>query len=431
VRDPIDFSQIVERRLLFNPETNTLLLGAESPDQYEEGSHGEVAQALGIGAHAWRGHGPSEYDRFTIRGRIAQIDGEPWLLVSETPTGNSTDPESSDALHALYDKLAEYGAPSEMAVSVPGKTSESLRKRRRALGGPGSGNFGHSGRPGQVGGSAPAGAPLATSGEPGATTGFRPATPEQRKALGLPPAWTDVVINPDPKGRLLATGRDVKGRRQYRYSAKHGEITSAEKFGRMTEFDDALPSLRRQIERDLRSSDEETRNTAAVLSLIDKTGFRIGSDKDNLADKKAYGATTLLREHVRVEGDTTHFSFVGKKGVDVKKSVKDADLARTMRRQLEGKQRGDRIFDVRDRHVRQYFDEHAPDFTPKDFRTRHATALALSLIKAQPIPKTKKEFKAARRAVGTKVADFLGNTHTVALKSYIDPTVFAKWEARQ
>lgn len=283
------------------------------------------------------------------------------------------------------------------------------------LGGAGSGNFGHAGRPGEVGGSA--------------TAGFTPATPEQRKALGLPPAWTDVLVNPDPNGALQAVGKDKKGRAQYRYSAAHSEEATAEKFERMKAFEKALPELRQQIKKDLLSDDAETRESAAVLFLIDKTGLRVGSERDTLADKRAFGATTLQARHVKVDGDRVKLKFIGKKGVEIRKSVKDSELADMLRIRLEGKSRSNRVFDVHDYNLREYMEKHAPDFTPKDFRTRHATAIALGMVKKLKSPANQKEFKKARREVGKHVAEYLGNTHTVALKSYISPTVFAEWQA--
>jgi DNA topoisomerase-1 len=285
------------------------------------------------------------------------------------------------------------------------------------LGGEGSGNFGHAGRPGEVGGSV--------------TVGFTAASPAERKALGIPPAWTDVRINPDPKGALQAVGRDVKGRQQYRYSAKHSEEAAAEKFERMKAFEQALPGIRREIMRDVKSLDPGTREAAAVMHLIDKTGLRIGSNSETLADKKAYGASTLERRHVSVEGDRVSFDFVGKKGVDIRKTVQDAELARDLRARSAGKGPTDRLFSASDNQTREYMNGIAKDFSPKDFRTRHATAMALELVRARSVPKTQKEFKAARKEVGERVAAYLGNTSTVALKSYIAPVVFAKWEAKK
>ena len=288
----------------------------------------------------------------------------------------------------------------------------------RFLGGSGSGNFGHEGRPGEVGGSA--------SG--GATAGFRdPSSAEDKqrlKDLKIPPAWKNVRLNPNPNGALQAVGTDVKGRTQYRYSAEHSAEAAAEKFARLQEFNEALPSLREKISEDLSSDDPDTREAASVLYMIDKTGFRIGSDSDTGADKKAFGASTMLAKHVKVNGDKTTFKFTGKKGVQVRKTVEDEQLAQIL---SERKEQGGRLFSTSDKKVRDYMSSRAKGFSPKDFRTWHGTAEALKAISKMPKPKDAKAFKASQKKVGKIVSDFLGNTPTVALASYIDPAVFSKW----
>lgn len=274
------------------------------------------------------------------------------------------------------------------------------------------GNFGHAGRPGHVGGSA--------------TAGFRaPSTPEDHariRALKVPPAWAHVRINPDEDAPLQAVGIDVKGRTQYRYSAEHSEASAAEKFARLKAFHTALPKLRKQIAADIGTGDE----AAEVLYLIDKTGFRIGSSTDTHADQQAYGASTLEARHVKIHGDTVSFNFIGKKGVRVKKSVTDAALAKMLTPRIAAGGRA-RVFASDGSDVRAYLHQHAEGFTPKDFRTWHGTTIALSLVAHMSSPKTMKALKEARRMVATAVSEFLGNTPAVALKSYIDPTVFGRW----
>lgn len=305
----------------------------------------------------------------------------------------------------------------------------------RDLGGPGSGNFGHSGRPGSVGGS-------------GSDGGFSTEMPEERgsgigssgmspgpefearkKELGVPPGWTDVRINKNPKADLLAVGKDSKGRTQYLYSAEHDEKSAAEKFARLKEFNKELPKIRERIQSDLKNPDlpPADREAAAVLTLIDKTGFRVGSDDETGADVKAYGASTLLARQVKIKGDRVEFTFIGKKGVPIAKIVKDKELAEILAPRVAA---GGRLFDTSDDKVRDYLHSRDGAFKVKDFRTWNGTSKALETIKGMPVPKTQKEFDASRRAVGDKVALHLGNTRTVALASYIDPAVWSKWKSQ-
>jgi DNA topoisomerase-1 len=296
----------------------------------------------------------------------------------------------------------------------------------RILGGVGSGNFGHFGRPGEIGGSAEK--PASDLG--GGAVSFRPpskADTERLNSLHIPPAGKNVRINPDPKAALQATWTDAKGRTQYRYSKEHSADAAAEKFERLKAFNAALPALRDRISKDLHSPDPAIREAASVLHLIDKTGFRIGSDADTGADKQAYGATTLTAKHVDIDGNDISFKFTGKKGVTIQKDLTDASLASVLKPRVE---KGGSLFDVNGADVRDYLHEHAEGFTPKDFRTWHGTDQALRLIKDMPLPKTAKELKEGTKKVATGVAAFLGNTPSVALSSYIDPAVFSKWKAK-
>jgi DNA topoisomerase-1 len=249
---------------------------------------------------------------------------------------------------------------------------------------------------------------------------MHPATDEERKALVIPPAWTNVWMSNDAEAPLQAVGLDSKGRKQYRYSAAHSEQHAAAKFSRVRDFDVELPALQQKIERDLSKREE-----AAVLYLVNLTGFRIGSDQETGGNVKAYGASTLLPEHVKVEGDTVKFSFVGKKGVRIQKTVTDSKLAGVIKPRLKGKRP---LFGVSDSEVRGYLHAIDGEFTVKDFRTWHGTSRALQAMRNMPAPKSAKELKKAKVRVGDLVAGHLGNTRTIALSSYIDPAVFSRWE---
>lgn len=251
----------------------------------------------------------------------------------------------------------------------------------------------------------------------------------RKKGVYIPPAWTDVWHNPDPNGKIRATGIDAKGRKQYVYSAEHSEEAAAEKFSRLKEFHKELPVLRRRINAVLRDpkASAKDKDAAIVLTLIDRTAFRIGSDSETGAKEKAYGASTLQAEHVTVEGNKLTFAFTGKKGVAIRKTVRDQELAALIGPKLKRK---GRLFRVDDDYVRQFLHDRDGLFKVKDFRAYHATAKALEWIDRLPAPTTKREFSKARLAVARKVAEHLGNTPAVALGSYIDPAVWSKWEVR-
>jgi len=261
------------------------------------------------------------------------------------------------------------------------------------------------------------------------TRGIRWVRPEEgQKVTGsgirVPPAWSEVWINSDGKAPLQVVGIDAKGRTQYLYSREHSEKAAAEKFSRFKDFSKEIPKMRKQIQKDALKNDE-----ASILYLIDKAGIRIGSDRDTLAKKKAYGAATLEGRHVKVDGDEVIFDFDAKKGTHVSKVIEDPFLARIFAsRKTDG---NERIFDTTGGKVRQYMAGLSKKkFSPKDFRTYYGTQIALQTVGEMPIPVNKKELAKAKKLVGQKAADFLGNTATVALSAYIQPEVFAAWEAK-
>lgn len=249
------------------------------------------------------------------------------------------------------------------------------------------------------------------------------ADQDRLKALRVPPGWKDVHINPDVDAALQAIGTDVKGRRQYRYSAAHSQAAAAEKFARLREFTDMVPALRKAVDRDLRNKNHGDRDSVAVVRLIEKTGFRIGSNAETRTRHKAYGASTLLGHHVKIDGDKLTFSFVGKKGVRTTKTIQDSLLASHIKSSKPEK--GKPLFDTNEGRVREYFKSVAGgDFQVKDYRTWHGTAKALETISKSRPPKTQTEYKKLRRKIAVAVSKHLGNTPAVALASYIDPTVF-------
>jgi DNA topoisomerase I len=249
---------------------------------------------------------------------------------------------------------------------------------------------------------------------------------DRAKALGIPPAWTEVQINSDPEGELQAFGRDAKGRAQYIYSAAHSTAAAQAKFARLKTFNKAVPGLIKQSISDMDNAalSAAQRDSAAIIRLISLTGFRIGGDSDTQADEQAFGASTLLNEHVTVSGSKISFKFTGKDGVAQAHVIDDAGLAAYVTaHKAKG---GDKLFaNATNGTVRDYFHKLVgADYKVKDLRTWKATALAYSLCREIKTPLSPAAFKKARFMVGDAVCSVLGNTRSMALNAYIDPAVF-------
>lgn len=240
------------------------------------------------------------------------------------------------------------------------------------------------------------------------------------RGLKVPPAWTNVWVNPDPKGDLQVKGKDEKGRAQYLYSANFRTQQDVAKFNRLKVFASEYPKMMNQIVKDMATSEE-----AKALYLIAQTGFRVGSERDTKAEAQAYGATTLTSDHVKIEGSKVLFGFTGKKGVSQLHEIDDPKLASM----FTGKQ--GKILDTNDRKVRDYLDSlSSTHFKVKDFRTYVATSTALEAIQQVEAPINLKSYAKAVMSVAKIVADKLGNTPKMAKDAYIDPTVFRSWQAQ-
>ena len=152
------------------------------------------------------------------------------------------------------------------------------------------------------------------------------------RSLAIPPAYTDVWICPLANGHIQATGRDARGRKQYRYHPKWRETRDETKFGRMLAFSEALPAIRRRVKHDLaRVGLPREKVLATVVRLLESTGFRVGNDEYVRANR-SFGLTTLLNDHVEVSGTTMRFKFRGKSGKIHEVSLNDGRLARIVRR---------------------------------------------------------------------------------------------------
>jgi DNA topoisomerase IB/predicted RNA methylase len=252
-----------------------------------------------------------------------------------------------------------------------------------------------------------------------------PATEEDRKRLRIPPAWTDVTVSNDTTAPLQAKGKDAKGRWQSIYSAEHSAAQLAAKFERGKRVHAAMPRLIAATRQGLQEGVEE----ASVIRLIYLTGFRNGGEGDTGAKVKAYGATTLLGQHVSIEGDVVSFDFTGKLGVEQKHQIQDAGLAQDLGQRKASAGDDGRLFATSPDKVLNYLRSITEaDFKVHDLRTWNATALAAGLINAEAAPTTPAEYWLRRDAVADIVAKKLGDTRKIVLESYIDPIVFAKWQ---
>ncbi len=237
------------------------------------------------------------------------------------------------------------------------------------------------------------------------------------------PDLTNVRISMDPEASMIWIGKDAAGRDQKKYRASVTDRNKAAKFARTHELIEKKSSILKENEEKL--ADPKTAEEALVTKLIFATGMRPGSEKDTKAKKQAYGATTLLAEHVKKSGDGVVLSFVGKSGKDLTIPVEDRSIAKVL---LERKARGGKLFGTNEAKVLSYV--HKLDggkFKTKDIRTAVGTETALNKIKQMAAPTSEKAYKAAVKEVAVAVSTKLGNTPTIALQSYISPVVFAPW----
>src|ERR1043166_1514294 len=227
------------------------------------------------------------------------------------------------------------------------------------------------------------------------------ATLSRIRALAIPPAWTDVWIARDPRGHIQATGRDARGRKQYRYHARWREVRDTAKYHRLVAFCAALPRLRTAIQRDI-SCDClcKTKVIATVVALMERAQLRVGNEEYVRANR-SYGATTLRDRHARIHGDTLELAYRGKGGIARRVRVTDRKLARIVRRcrELPGQRLfqyvdGDAVHPITSTDVNDYLREiTGGPFSAKDYRTWAATMTATLLLCAQDRPPTQRECK--------------------------------------
>jgi DNA topoisomerase-1 len=256
------------------------------------------------------------------------------------------------------------------------------------------------------------------------------------RSLVIPPAWRDVWICPDAAGHLQATGRDARGRKQYRYHRRWRETRDENKYHRLIGFAERLPAIRRRTRADLeRRGLPREKVLAAVVQLLEKTLIRVGND-EYARHNHSFGLTTLHDAHVRLSGSRLRFVFRGKSGVEHDVDLWDRRLARIVRacRDIPGHELFQYYGDAGDRRpvgsgdVNGYLkDITACDYTSKDFRTWAGTVLAAELLSGCERAVTATQAKRNIVRVVKAVAGRLGNTEAVCRKSYIHPAILERY----
>ena len=259
---------------------------------------------------------------------------------------------------------------------------------------------------------------------------------ERVNGLAIPPAWTDVWICPDPNGHIQATGRDQRGRKQYRYHERWTACRDEVKFASLADFARALPTLREAIDQDLRRrSLSFERVVAAVVWLLDNTMIRVGN-ASYARENASFGLTTLRDRHVRVEGSKLRFAFTGKSGKEWQLKLSDRRIARV----VKGAQ------DIPGQHLFQYFSDDGSrrairsddvnayirettgsPFTSKHFRTWGGTVHASATLASIPVPETERDVRRTLNESIDRVAAVLGNTRAVCRSCYVHPGIIEDW----
>lgn len=257
-------------------------------------------------------------------------------------------------------------------------------------------------------------------------------------SLVIPPAYSDVIISADPNSHLQATGRDVKGRKQYRYHPDWAAERGNAKFSNLLSFAQSLPDIRQQVDNDLRLRKPGVEKAlATVVWLLDNLFIRVGN-ATYAKENGSYGLTTLRNRHVKIDGSTVHFNFRGKSGKEWKLSHNDRRITRAIKTLHELP--GHHLFQyldedgkrqpVRSQDVNDYIREASGcDFSSRQFRTWAATRMAaIKLASVGPASSKREQAQQVNSAIDD-VASRLVNTRTVCRSSYIHPKVFEEFES--
>ena len=257
------------------------------------------------------------------------------------------------------------------------------------------------------------------------------------RSLAIPPAWTDVWIAPSSRAHIQVTGRDAKGRKQYRYHPAWRIARDATKYHRMIAFAEALPRLRMRVLRDIALPGlPREKVLATVVRLLDETDIRVGNN-EYARENKSFGLTTLRNQHVEIAGATLRFQFKGKSGKQHVVEIRDRRVAKIVRRceELPGQELFQYLDDNGEQRLIESADVNeylrtvmAQDFTAKDFRTWAGTVVAAHALREMGTAKTKAELKQNINAAVKIAAARLGNTPTICRKSYLHPAVIEAYE---
>jgi DNA topoisomerase-1 len=260
---------------------------------------------------------------------------------------------------------------------------------------------------------------------------------ERISKLAIPPAWTDVWICPTANGHILATGRDAKGRKQYRYHPRWRSVRDEAKYERTAAFGEALPALRRRIRRDMaRTGLPKERVVATVVALLDCCFARVGNEEYAKANG-SFGLTTLRDRHAKVKGSKLRLRFKGKSGKPHDVDVDDPRIAHIVRRcqAIDGQELFQYLDDEGDgvpigsADVNEYLREvTGEDFSAKDFRTWAGTVLAASELAKKKVASSPRGRQRAILAAVDAVAEELGNTRSVCRACYIHPDIVDGYE---
>jgi DNA topoisomerase I len=253
--------------------------------------------------------------------------------------------------------------------------------------------------------------------------------------LAIPPAYEDVWISPDPRGHIQATGRDARGRKQYRYHERWREVRDAAKYDKLMDFAEALPVMRKALEHDLaRRGMPKEKVLAGVVTLLETTLIRVGNE-EYARDNQSFGLTTLRNRHARVKGANLRFEFKGKSGLQHRVDLHDRKLARLVAQcqELPGQHLFSYLDDdgnaapVDSSDVNAYIREiSSADFTAKDFRTWLGTVRCAQWLLEHPAEAQAERTKNAVEAVKF-TASHLRNTPAVCRKCYIHPAVLERY----
>lgn len=257
------------------------------------------------------------------------------------------------------------------------------------------------------------------------------------KSLAIPPAWTNVWINPNEDGHLQVTGIDSAGRKQYRYHQAWSKIRSHTKYYRLLEFGLKLPTIRMRVENDLKKNDlSKEKLLATIITILDSAYMRIGNQVYEKVNK-SYGLTTLKNKHVKIEGTEVKFCFIGKKGIKSNITIRNRRLANIIRKCKEIP--GQHLFGYIDQagevkrvdsgmvneYIRQISDG---EFSAKDFRTWAGTVTAIKSLIEIGAYTSQTEMKKNINKMYDMVASELGNTRNVCKNHYIHPIVVEVYE---